>query len=154
MFHNGVTLKGKLIAVLKDKDGNEKQRVEKENLIVNGGKDGIVEQLLNDPAIAVPSHMGIGEGTTEPSVSDTSLVDEKGTRQTLTKERELNEIEMFAVFGPDEPVAETISITEAGIFNASAGGDLWARITFGVVTKEPEDTFDVTWTWQVKNANS
>ena len=152
MFEDGLKLKGRFIGILRDKEGNEKQRIEKENLIVNGGKDGIVEQLLNDPAIAVPSHMGLGEGTTEPDVSDTDLVDEKGTRQTLTKERELNEIEMFAVFGPDEPVAETISITEAGIFNASTGGDLWARITFGVVTKEPEDTFDVTWTWQLKNA--
>ena len=148
----GLTFKGVFVGVLKDKNGKEKQRIEKDNLIVNGGMDGIADQLLNSPTIPVPSHMGLGEGTTSPTVGDTALEDERGTRQTLTKERELNEVEFYAVFGPNEPVGETMEITEAGIFNAGSGGDMWARITFGIVTKEPADTFDVTWTWQIKNA--
>ncbi len=148
----GLTFKGRFIGILKDKNGNVKQRIEKENLIVNGGKDGIADQLLNNPTIPVPSHMGLGEGTTPPTVGDTALENERGTRQTLTKERELNELELYAVFGPNEPVNDTMTITEAGIFNAASGGTMWARITFGVVTKEPSDTFDITWTWQIKNA--
>lgn len=143
---------GKFVGILKDKDGRVKKRVEKENLIVNGGLDGIADQLLNNPTIPVPSHMGLGEGTTPPTAGDVALENERGTRQTLTKERELNEVKFYAVFGPNEPVNTTMAITEAGIFNAASGGTMWARITFGVVTKEPSDTFEVTWTWQVDNA--
>lgn len=152
MHKSGLKLVGKFVGILKDKDGRVKKRVEKENLIVNGGLDGIADQLLNNPTIPVPSHMGLGEGTTPPTVGDTALENERGTRQTLTKERELNEVKFYAVFGPNEPVNDTMTITEAGIFNAASGGTMWARVTFGVVTKEPADTFDVTWTWQIKNA--
>ena len=151
MIKNNINLIGRFVGVLRDRDGNVKEKIKKENLIVNLGKDGIMEQLLNSPAIDKPSHLGIGEGTTEPTLTDTELESQAGSRKTVTKERELNEVEFYAVFGPEEPVDDTVEITEAGIFNASTGGDLYARITFGIVTKEPEDTFDITWTWELKN---
>ena len=135
--------------VLKDRRGRVKRSFSSSNLIVDVGKDGIADQLLNSPSIPVPSHIGLGVGTAPPQTSDQTLEQEVGTRQAVTKERTLNEIEFFAVFGPNEPTNQTLEITEAGLFNAASGGDMWARITFGVVTKEPEDTFEVHWKWIV-----
>jgi len=151
MVKNKLNLVGTMNARLFDKDGNLKRSIEKKNLIVSLGKDGIMDQLLESPSIDKPSHLAIGEGTTEPELTDTALENQSGTRKTVSKERNLNEVEFYAVFGPDEPVDSTIEITEAGIFNASTDGELYSRITFGVVTKEPEDTFDITWTWELKN---
>ncbi|WP_096190322.1 hypothetical protein [Evansella halocellulosilytica] len=151
-MHDGLKLAGKINATLRDKEGNVKQQFEEENLIVNGGKDGLAEQLLNSPAVSVPSHIGIGTDGTAPVLSDTDLLEQEGSRQSVSKQRNLNEVEFSAVFGPNEPVSESIEIREAGLFNAATGGSMWARITFGVVTKEPEDTFDITWTWVISNA--
>jgi len=151
MYNSDLNLIGTMKARLFDKDGKLKREIEKRNLIVNLGKDGIMEQLLDTSTIDKPSHLAIGEGTTDPDLTDTDLESQAGTRKSVSKERNLNEIEFYAVFGPDEPTTSTIEITEAGIFNASTGGDLYSRITFGVVTKESEDTFDITWTWELKN---
>ena len=153
MQRNGIKLIGRLKATLKDKDGNIKQQFEKQNLIVNGGLDGFMEQVLNSPSIAVPSHMGIGTDGTQPQLSDNDLGSQQGGRQSISKQRNLNEVEFSAVFGPNEPVNSEIEIREAGLFNAATGGTLWARITFGVVTKAPDDTFDLSWTWVLNNAN-
>lgn len=149
MHKDGLKLRGTVVGVLRDKDGRVKQTIKRENLIVHVGRDGIADQLLNSPTINVPSHMGLGEGTTEPSLNDTALADEKGSRSSISKSRTNNEVEFSAVFGPNQPIDSTMEITEAGLFNASSGGDMWARITFGVVTKEPADTFDLTWTWVI-----
>ena len=40
----------------------------------------------------------------------------------------------------------TGAITEAGIFNASTGGDMFARTKFAVVNKGAADSMTITWT--------
>ena len=144
---DNLKVKGKFTGMLLSPDGQEKQRVEIDNLVVDKGLEMIADQLRSEPLIDIPSHVGLGEGDTEPSGEDEGLQIEVGDRQSVSRNKEPGEptIEYFASFGPDEPIDDTVEITEAGLFNASSGGDLLARVTFGVVTKEPQDTYELTW---------
>ena len=40
----------------------------------------------------------------------------------------------------------TGAITEAGIFDAGAAGNMWCSASFGVVTKGAADSLTITWT--------
>jgi hypothetical protein len=40
----------------------------------------------------------------------------------------------------------TGAIVEAGLFNASSGGDMLCRTTFAVVNKGANDSITITWT--------
>ncbi|WDU84199.1 hypothetical protein [Caloramator sp. Dgby_cultured_2] len=138
---------GKLRIRLIDENGNVREEIEKDNLIVNNGKYGIADQLLASPTIGKPTHMGIGTGTTAPTVGDTALVAEVGTRQAFSsKTRSNNVVTMVASFGAGNG---TGAITEAGIFNASSGGTMFSRITFSAINKGANDTLELTWTYTI-----
>lgn len=139
-------VKGQVKLVLKDKYGNIKAKKEGNNLIVASGRDGIADQLLASPSIAIPSHMALGTGTANPTLNDTALENEIGSRVSLGVNRTLNQIVYTGVFGPG---VSTGAITEAGIFNSSSGGTMYSRITFDVINKGSEDSLEVTWTWTI-----
>lgn len=144
--NDGLKIQGSVVAKLIGKDGQVKKEVKKENLIVNLGRNGIAEQLLNSPSINKPSHMQLGTGTTSPALSNSDLQSPIGNRITVGKSRDSNTVTFNAVFGPGESTGE---ITEAGIFNSSSGGAMYSRITFGVITKGEDDTLELNWSWTI-----
>ena len=146
MINEEIKVKGNVSIKLIDSDGKVKQEIKKENLIVNIGRDGIADQLLPSPTIDKPSHIQLGEGTTPPELSDTDLEIPIGNRMTIGVTRSGNTVTYNAVFGPGESTGE---ITEAGIFNASSGGAMYARIVFGVITKGADDTLELNWSWTI-----
>jgi hypothetical protein len=89
------------------------------------------------------THLVVGT-TTGWSVGDSNLQTPLPTRVqgTLTTPGSINVWQNFAAFGPG---INTGAITEAGLFNVSSAGTMFARQIFSVVNKGAGDTLVVTW---------
>jgi len=114
---------------------------ETNNLVVTAGKEWVADRMNN--ANTVMTHMAVGTGTTAAAAGDTAL----GTqldRNTLTSTTVTNNtIEYACTWAAGDG---TGAITEAGIFDASTGGDMLARTMFSVVNKGAADSMTITWT--------
>lgn len=117
---------------------------EESNLVVNTGKNHIASVLASGGAY-LGKYMQVGTGTTSPSATDTDLQTPVGSRVLGTLTNSSNQVILEAVIGQNNPSTEQV-ITEAGIFTATSGGTLVARITFGGVDKPVLDTLRIIWT--------
>lgn len=147
-MHSIETLKlsGRLSIVVTDKDGGVKDTREIDNLVVNAGLAYIISRMVGT-AKNVMSHMGLGAGTTAAAATDTDLESLLGSREALDSSTitgtDNNKVVYVATF---EPGDSTGAVTEAGIFNASTGGDMLCHTVFPVINKQADDTVAVTWT--------
>ncbi|MBT4123249.1 MAG: hypothetical protein HOE35_04880 [Candidatus Ruthia sp.] len=122
---------------------NEEVVQETHNLVVTAGKNWVADRMAD--ANAVMSHMAIGTGTTAAAAGDTAL----GTqldRNALTTSGGVvsgNTITYASTWAAGDG---TGAVTEAGIFDASSGGDMLARTVFSVVNKGAADSMTITWT--------
>jgi hypothetical protein len=111
------------------------------NLVVTAGKDWVADRM-ND-VNTVMTHMALGTGTTAAAAGDTTLVTELD-RNVLTSTTVVNNTIAYACTWAAGD--GTGAITEAGIFDASTGGDMLARTVFSVVNKGAADSITITWT--------
>jgi hypothetical protein len=143
MLNENLKLRGDVALVLKDKNGNVKEKREINNLIVSAGLTFICSRMAGASA-NVMSHMALGSGTTAAAAGQTDLVSILGSREALdSSTASSNTITYVSSFEAGEG---TGAVTEAGIFNAASGGDMLCRTVFSVVNKEADDTMSVTWT--------
>lgn len=146
MINENLKLSGQLSIVLKDKAGNVKDTREVKNLVVNAGLAFIISRMQGT-AKEVMSHMALGSSTTAAVAGQTDLVSMLGAREaidTVTTTGANNEkVRYVCSF---EAGDGTGAVTEAGIFNAAAGGDMLCRTVFDVVNKAADDTLAITWT--------
>ena len=134
---------GDVTLVLRDVNGNIKEKQEFHNLVVTTGCEIIASQL-SDGLIAKPNYMAIGSGTVEPKKTDKALGSELHRNQfTVNGNRNGAQVTYKAVFGAGEG---TGAVTEVGIFNAETDGAMLNRATFAVVNKAPTDSLEITWT--------
>ena len=146
MINENLKLSGQLNIVLKDKAGNVKDEREVKNLVVNKGLEYIASRM-KDASKSVMSHMGLGSGTTAAAASQTDLVTLLGAREALDSTTIAGSNNEKVVYvSAFEAGDATGAVTEAGIFNASSGGDMLCRTVFSVVNKAADDTMSVTWT--------
>ena len=137
MINDGLKLTGKLKIAL---NGETVQEVD--NLVVTDGKEYVASRMKDATATAM-SHMAIGSGSTAAAASDSSLGTELG-RVALTSTAVSGAVVTYtATFGAG---TGTGAVTEAGILNASSGGDLLCRTVFSVVNKGASDSMTITWT--------
>lgn len=141
MFTESVNIKGNLEVILLDESGKQKDYRQVNNLVVAVGKDVIASRLVGN-ALAVMSHMAVGSSTTAAATSQTALGTELGRVALDSTTRASNTITYVATFPAG---TGTGSITEAGILNAGATGNMLCRTVFGVVTKASGDTVVITW---------
>jgi len=143
MINDNLKLRGDVAIVLKDKDGNIKDTREISNLVVNTGLTFICARMAAASA-GVMTHMAVGSGTTSPAAGQTDLVSILGSREALdSTNASSNAIVYVASFEAGEG---TGAITESGIFNASSGSTMLARVTFAAVNKAAADTMSITHT--------
>ena len=90
----------------------------------------------------VMTHMAVGSGTTAASAGQTDLVSILGSREALDSTNASSNTITFQCSW--EAGESTGAITESGIFNASSGSTMLARVTFGVVNKAADDTLSIT----------
>ena len=141
MFTESVNVKGNLEVILLDETGKQKDYRKVNNLVVAVGKDVIASRLVGN-ALAVMSHMAVGSSSTAAATSQTALGTELGRVALDSTSRATNTITYVATFPAG---TGTGSITEAGILNAGATGNMLCRTVFGVVTKASGDTVVITW---------
>jgi len=137
MVNENLKLTGALTIALNDKVVHEV-----DNLVVTAGKN-FVASRMKDTTKAAMTHMAVGTGTTAAAASQTALVTE-ADRNTLTSTTvTANAIAYVCTWAAGDATA---ALTEAGIFNASSGGDMLCRTVFSVVNKAAADSMTITWT--------
>ena len=142
-------VKGVLRLVLKDKNGKVKDDKTVKNLVVNAGLAYIINRMKSDVSggKALMSHIGLGSGTTAVGATQTDLVSILGSREALDSTTiSGSNNEKLVYVSSFEAGDATGAVTEAGIFNASSGGDMLCRTVFSAVNKGADDTLSVTWT--------
>jgi len=145
MIHENLKLSGQLNIVLKDKAGNIKDTREVKNLVVDAGLVFITSRMTGTSK-AVMSHMALGSGTTAAAAGQTDLVSVLGSREAIDSATLTGSNKAVAYASSFEAGDATGAVTEAGIFNASSGGDMLCRTVFSVVNKAADDTMSITWT--------
>lgn len=146
MINENLKLSGQLNIVLTGPDGEVKDSREIKNLVVDTGLAYIISRMVGTTK-GVMTHMALGGGTTPTAANQSDLVSMTGSREAIdstTIMGTVNEkVQYVAAF---EPGDSTGALTEAGIFNASTGGDMLCRTVFPVVNKQADDALSITWT--------
>lgn len=147
MINEGLKLRGDLQIQVISKDGKVKESREEKNLVVNAGL-GFIASRMEGVSSGVMSHMAIGSGTTAAAAGDTDLETTLGVREALDSTTANGAAGNGTVVyvSSFEAAESTGAVTEAGIFNASTGGDMLCRTVFPVVNKGADDTLSITWT--------
>lgn len=145
--NDSVTPEGVVHFKLYDAHGNLKQSQTTPNLIVNTGKAHIASRLISNSG-ATTYYIGIGIGETNPIESQTTLINQQGTRVLATATQGTspsnNKVTFVAEFAPQNP-SLTVTLVEAGIFTASSGGTMLNRVKYSAINKEPGDTLVISW---------
>jgi len=111
-----------------------------ELLVVTSGLAHIADQLAAKAQIAM-SHMAIGTGTTAEVAGDTTLGTEIARVAFDSKTSAAAKVSYVTTFPAG---TGTGAITEVGILNAAAAGDLLTRIVFPVKNKGVSDSLVIT----------
>lgn len=120
---------------------NNKVVQETNNLVVTAGKEWVADRM-ND-VNTVMTHMAVGTGTTAAAAGDTALGTQLDRNALTSTTVTNNTIEYACTWAAGDG---TGALTEAGIFDASTGGDMLARTVFSVVNKGASDSMTITWT--------
>lgn len=140
MIKDDLSLKGKLTIAV-----NGQTVREVPNLVVTAGKEFVASRMAGVSSNEM-SHMAIGTDSTPPAAGNTSLGSE-AARVTLTSTTVTNADVVYVASFPAG--TGTGGIVEAGLFNASSGGDMLCRTTFAIVNKSGNDSITITWTVSV-----
>jgi len=145
-------LRGELEILLLDKDGRIKDRRILKNIIVNVGL-AQVAGLINGVVTTPFKYIAIGTGTAAPAATDTALqyethreLAEVIDRVTTTVTNDTARLERtFSGYTGTE------AVTESGVFDASAAGNMLCRQTFAAINVNwgAGDSIKVTWKIQV-----
>ncbi len=137
MISDDLKLTGNLTIAVNDEIVQETK-----NLVVTAGKN-FVASRMKDTTKAAMTHMAVGTGTTAAAAGNTTLVSESDRNALTSTTVTNNEIAYVATWAAGDATA---ALTEAGIFNASSGGDMLCRTVFSVVNKGASDSMTITWT--------
>lgn len=127
-----------MVATLRDEFGNVKQTAHVWNTVTTAGKNGIADQILAAPSLGVPTHMAVGTGT--PSA--TALGTENDRNALTSKTRSGAVVTMVGDWAAGDATA---ALTEAGVFDAGASGNMWLSTSFSVINKGANDTLNISW---------
>jgi len=125
--------------ILRDSEGRIKDERHIHNTTTTPGKEGLADQILASPSLGVPTHMAVGTG----SPSATALGTESDRNALTSKTRSGAVITMVGNWAAGDATA---TLTEAGLFDADASGNMWASATFTAIAKAASDTLAITWT--------
>lgn len=142
-----IELKGSVHVKLIGPDGVVKQEHTDHNLVVTVGKTYLAAWLAaNSQAGKFMSYVGLGTDQTGPASGDSSLGAESvvgGYSRALGVLTSLSNVwTNTATFAPGNG---TDAIKEAGLFDVSSSGNMFARQTFAVYNKQAGDTMIIVW---------
>ena len=113
-------------------------------LLVNTGK-AIVTNYLNGGAATQPKYVAWGTGAGTTAATDTTLFTENGTRVsgTTTQQTTSTTNDTFQVVGT-LTAGSSLTITNAGTFDASTSGNLFVKGDFTGVALNSGDSIQFT----------
>ncbi len=151
---------GHLTATLYDEYGSVKAYRQTDNLIVDQGLDTLADLTFGTSLTTTPGvidYMKIGVGVTAPAAGNTDI--ENRTGVTTCTKATFFFIEGATGAGLVNVTSPAVAflgsggcnavITEAGLFDAINGGNMFARQTFGGITVGSSDQLDITWSIQI-----
>jgi len=150
--NESASLHGHFHAELVDKDGNIKQTIDKDNLIVTNGFKGISKLVFNGNSGVSPStyrYIALGTSSTAVASSDTALnteVSAGGYSRQLTSSPSYSS-SVTTLTGAFTGFSATIN--EAGVFDASSSGNMISHVLTGTITMGSSDTLNITYTFTV-----
>lgn len=127
-------------------------------VLTNKGKAMFADRLRTTPGTYTTSPkflaLGVGAeegGGREAKAADTALTNEKETRTSGTESTitTTQTNDTYQVTGTQTATAER-KVNEAGLFDASTVGNMFASATFNVDTLLNGDS--ITWTWKVQQS--
>lgn len=113
--------------------------------IVNKGLELITGFIKN--AASEPNHMGWGVGVTAAAETDTALETERPEPRvagTSTQETTTTTNDTYQVVGTLTAAGTSAAITEVGLFDADAAGNLFLRATFDAINVGVGDSIQFT----------
>jgi hypothetical protein len=138
-----LNIKGHLTAVLTKPDGSV-IRVDKDNMIVDGGFDFICDVIGNPSQPTEMAYIAVGTNNTAAAATQTALLAEVDRNAAIYSHTAgTKSFTLTATFNPGEATA---GLQEAGIFNAPSLGTMLNRVTFPIINKDAADTLTVTFT--------
>lgn len=150
MKQENIKLNGSIHIVLRDRFGNIKDDRHIKNLVVDAGKAEIAALLGGVAGGVAFGYIAIGTGTTGPAAGNTALEAEittgggergasSNSQVTTTVTDDTLQAEKTFTF------TAGFAVTEAGLLNAAAAGDMCSRQTFAASNVASSDTLTVTW---------
>lgn len=134
-------LKGKVHLRLVGEDGEVKQEIRNNNLIVTAGLVQLAEIIALGTGLF--THVACGTNTTAVDSSQVAL----GAQTARVAMSDVTPTGATVLYEANFPGGTgTGTVEELGIFNASSGGDMLARVLTGTITKGASDTLFVSWT--------
>jgi hypothetical protein len=117
-------------------------------LLVNTGK-AIVTNYLAGGAATQPKYIGWGTGAGTTAITDTTLFTETGSRVTgtTTQQTTTTTNDTYQVIGTATAVG-TVTITNAGLFDASTSGNLFVKGDFTGIGLTSGDSIQFTFKTQ------
>lgn len=116
---------------------------EKGNLIVNVGRDYVASRIT-DGSSPIMGWIAVGTGAAAPASGDTALGNEL-TRKALNTGSP-SRVANIVTFEVNYTAGEAVGVlTEAGLFNAAAAGDMLSHVQVGPFTMGASDTFAIVW---------
>jgi hypothetical protein len=142
-------LHGQVNMVLRDQYGYIKEERDGPNTITIKGREQTVRNLSNQTGTAF-GYTAIGTGTVTETVNDTTLGAEVaaggGQRTAATKSiTTVSSANDTAQFVTTYNFTSSYTVTESGIFTATAAGDMLCRKTFASIAVQNGDQLTLTW---------
>jgi hypothetical protein len=141
IYKENLETTGRLNITVFNGDGNIKNSIYVDNLVVTTGRDWLADRSISNPSAM--SHMATGTGTTTQVLADTSLETELARVALVSSSRLDNTVTFAATFNAG---VSTGALTEAGILNAATSGTMLCRTTFPVINLQAADSISITWT--------
>lgn len=141
MVTDSVAVKGSLQIKKLNLQGQLVEERDVNNLVVAVGKSVIASRLIGN-TLPVFSHMALGSSNTAATTSQTTLGTELARVSLSSTSRTNNAVSYIATFPAG---TGTGTLTEAGIFNDGASGNMLCRTNFNAITKGAGDSIIITW---------
>jgi|TARA_R110000851_G_scaffold2542_2_gene10257 hypothetical protein len=142
MLKDTLKLRGDVSISLRGPDGQIKETHEYKNLVVTTGLNYIASRM-KDTTKAAMSHMAVGSSNTAAQASNTDIGSILGSREaidsTTVSGATVTYISSF------EAGDGTGNVVEASIHNSLSGGDMLCRTVFPVISKQADDTMQISW---------
>lgn len=114
------------------------------NLVVTAGRN-LIRDLLSGTSTAELSHFGVGTSSTAVSASDTDLGAVIGSGRDAITSFTSASGSLAVKYYLNSSTGNGSTLREAGIFNASSGGDMFARAVYSAIVKTSSITVTFSW---------